>query len=137
MVDALSRAARWITPGGCVIDLRPADVVAEVEIGLPDGSVVSVGGLTVDAERRARHCAADEAVADVTSTRLFRVDREERFQFYYYPDSPDQLREYIAAKWRHSRLDDSTYHQAGDLLRAHPEGRLWLREEVGIRCLLP
>ena len=138
MVDALRRAGRWIQPPlGSVIDLRPRDVVPRVELGLPDGTLLPVGSLVVDDERRQRHMAAVLAVLAVVKHGDFRVDREQEFAFYRYPDSVDELREHIALKWRNTRLDDATYARAVDLQRRHADGRLWLREQVAIRRLRP
>ena len=138
MVDALRRAGRWVEPPlGCIIDLRPAHVVPHIELGLPDGAHVPIGGLVVDAERRERHMAADLAVLAVVKQGLFTVEREQEFSFYRHPESVDELRQYIATKWQHTRLDDATYASAIDAQRARPDGRLWLREQVAIRVLRP
>lgn len=136
MVDALIRAGRWLAPQGVVIDLRPADVVPDIELGLPDGTVVHVGEPVVDDERRARHRAAADALQTVIARRLFVIKDEEQFSFFYYPDSPEELRDYLATKWRQTWIDDRTYARMLDALAAHPDGRLWLREQVGIRTLV-
>ena len=138
MVDALRRSSRWVKPPlGCIIDLRPADVVPDVEFGLPDGSITRVGGLVVDQERRARHAAADAALREVVRRGDLVVLDEEQFWFFRYPVSAGELREYIATKWQHTHLDDHTYARASDIQRANPNARLWLRERVGIRSLRP
>src|SRR5262245_50319565 len=134
MVDALCRARRWVTsPDGCVIDLRPADVVARVEYGLADGTTVDVGGLVVDAQPWARHAAADAALAEVLTRRILSLVDEEQFWFLRYPESADELRDYIAAKWQYTRLDPATHARAIAIQRAHPGARLCLRERVAIR----
>lgn len=138
MVDALRRAGGWIEPPlGRIIDLRPAHVVPHVELELPDGAQVPIGGLVVDDERRERHMAADLALLAVVKRGLFTVEREQEFSFYRYPDSVDELRQYIATKWQHTRLDDATYARSIEAQRARPDGRLWLREQVTIRLLRP
>jgi hypothetical protein len=138
MVDALCRARRWAQPPlGCVIDLRPADVAAHVEIGLADGSTVGVGGLVVDAERHARHAAADAALDTVLARRVLTLEDEERFWFLRYASTIDELRDYIASKWQHTRLDAGTHARALEVQRTHPDGRLCLRERVVIRRLRP
>jgi hypothetical protein len=111
--------------------------VPHVELGLPDGAHVPIGGLVADAERRERHMAADLAVLAAVKHGLFTVEREQEFSFYRYPESVDELRQYIATKWQHTRLDDATYARAIDAQRARPDGRLWLREQVAIRVLRP
>ena len=136
MVDALCRAARWVkSPPGCVIDLRPAAVVAEVEVGCVDGTVLCAGGLVVLAERRARHAAADAALRTALSRGVLTVVDEEEFSFYRYPESIDELRDYIATKWQDTLLDAATYARAVQLQRANAGSRLWLREQVIIRRL--
>jgi len=136
MVDALCRAARWVKPSpACVIDLRPADVVAEVEVGCVDGTVLRAGGLVVRAERRARHAAADAALRTALARGVLTVVDEEEFSFYRYPASIDELRDYIATKWQDTLLDAATYARAVQLQRADAGSRLWLREQVIIRRL--
>jgi hypothetical protein len=138
MVDALNRARRWLkAPSGRIIDLRPAHVVPDVELGLPDGSIAHVGGLVVDDERRQRHLAADLAVLTVARRGLLSVTGEQEFSFYRYPASTDELRDYIATKWQHTHLDAVTHRRAAEMMRANPGARLWLREQVAIRILLP
>jgi hypothetical protein len=138
MVDALKRARRWLLPpSGCAIDLRPAEVVPEVELQLPDGAVVPVGELRVDAERTARYHAADKAVAEVVARGLFTTEREQQFFFHYYAPSVNELRDYLASKWRHTHFDGDVYSRAIDRARAHPDARVVLRELVGIRTLRP
>ena len=138
MVDALSFACRWVTPPhGRVIDLRPADIHPDVELRLPDGTLRRVGGLVVDDERRKRHAAADAAVRTAIDCGLVRVQDERVFDFFRYADSAEELRDYIATKWQHTRMDEATYTRASIMLREHAESRLQLREQVGIRLLVP
>jgi hypothetical protein len=138
MVDALYRASRWTTPPlGCVIDLRPAGGIPQVELGLADGAVVPVGSLVVDEERSIRHANADAALRAALTRGILSLENEREFSFYRYPESPDDLRDYIAAKWRHTRLDATTHARAAALLRQYPKGKLWLREQVVIRLLRP
>ena len=136
MVDALGRAARWVKPPpGCVIDLRPANVVADVEVGCVDGTVLGAGGLVVREERRVRHAAADAALRTTLDRGFLTIVEEEEFSFYRYPDSIDELRDYIATKWQDTELVVSTYARAHRLQRANAGSRLWLREQVVIRRL--
>jgi hypothetical protein len=138
MVHALSRACRWLRPpSGRIIDLRPAHVVPDVEIRFVDGSIQHVGGLVVDDERRRRHLAADLAVSTVVQRGTFTVNAEQEFPFYRYASSAEELREYIATKWQHTHLDAATEARAHEMMRANPGARLWLRERVAIRSLVP
>jgi len=138
MVDALSRASRWVAPPhGRVIDLRPADVYPDLELGLADGSVLHVGGLVVDDERIKRYEAADAALGLAIARGLVRVHDERMFAFNRYASTPEELRDHIAAKWRQTRMDEATCRRARTMLTRHAGSRLWLRESAGIRVLIP
>lgn len=138
MVDALSRARRWLRPpSGRIIDVRPACVVPDVEIGFSDGTIERIGGLVVDDERRQRHRAADLAVLAARRRGLLHVTAEKEFSFYSYPDSAHELRQHIAAKSQHMCLGCEMQARAEEMLRRCPGARLWLREQVAIRILAP
>lgn len=104
---------------------------------MPDRTIVNVGGLSVDEERRARHTAADLALRSVVAGGTLVVDREEEFPFYRYPDSATELRDYVATKWKQTPLAPEIYAAAAALLDANSGARLWLREQVAIRRLCP
>ena len=138
MVDALSRACRWVAPpDGRVIDLRPADVHPILELGRPDGAVLHVGGLVVDDERVKRHDAAHAALGLAIVRGLVRVQDERMFAFNRYAGTAEELRDHIAAKWRQTRMDEATCLRARTMLTQHVGSRLWLREPAGIRVLIP
>ena len=138
MVDALNRARRWLkASSGRIIDLRPAHVVPLVELGLSNGSIAPVGGLVVDDERHQRHLAADLAVLTVMRLGTLTMTADQEFSFYRYSDSADELRDYIATKWQHTHLDAATHARICQMMDASPGARLWLREQVKIRILLP
>jgi hypothetical protein len=136
MVDALCRTRLWLKSDGRLIDLRPADTIPEVVVGLDPQSHV-VGVLTVDTARHQRHAAADRALATVLDRQLFVLEEAREFIFHRYADSADELRDYIAAKWKETRLDDATRLRTATALSARPGARLWLRERVAIRRLRP
>lgn len=137
MVDALCRTLKWLTPSGCVIDLRPAETLPRIGVGPSGGEGVHVGGLVVEPERHERHAAADRAVAAVLARKQFVIDDAREFVFDRYADSAEELRDYIARSWRQTRMDDATVRRAAETLAARPGMRLWLRERAGIRRLRP
>lgn len=136
MVDALCRTRLWLKPDGVLIDLRPADTIPEVIVGSGARADV-VGMLTVDDERHERHSAANRALAAVLDRHLFVLEEAREFTFLRYADSAEELREYIAEKWKQTRLGDAARLRAAAALRERPGARLWLRERVAIRRLRP
>jgi hypothetical protein len=136
MVDALCRSRDWLKPDGCLIDLRPADPTPEVMVGSRDQSR-AVGTLTVETARQQRHAAADRALASVVDRQLFILEEAREFIFHRFADTADELRDYVASKWRETRLDEITHRRAAEALSGRPGARLWLREKVAIRRLRP
>ena len=134
MVDALCRCRDWLKADGCLIDLRPADPTPEVMVGSRD-QARAVGTLAVEPARHQRHAAADRALAQVLDRQLFMLEEAREFIFHRFADTADELRDYVASKWKETRLDEITHRRAAEALRARPGGRLWLREEVAIRRL--
>ena len=136
MVDALCRSRDWLKADGCLIDLRPADPTPEVMVGSKDQSRC-VGTLAVETARQQRHAAADRALALVLDRRLFILEEAHEFIFVRFADTADELRDYVASKWKETRLDEITHRRAAEALSIRPDGRLWLREQVAIRRLRP
>ena len=136
MVDALCRSRDWLKADGCLIDLRPADPTPEVMVGSRDQSR-AVGTLTVETARHQRHAAADRALARVLDRELFILEEAREFIFHRFADTADELQDYVASKWKETRLDEITHRRAAEALGVVRGGRLWLREEVAIRRLRP
>ena len=136
MVDALSRAHRWLRPDGRLIDLRPAtELVARVSVGDAGAGWSEAGLLTIEHARRQRYAAADLALQIALDRRWFALEFETVFEFSRYADSADELRDYIAAKWRETRMGPETHGRAVELLQNRPGGRVKLTERIGIRKL--
>jgi hypothetical protein len=136
MVDALCRIHGWLKPDGRLIDLRPAHTVPEVVIGSNEHATL-IGVLTVEAERHERHAAANKALADVLDRQLFVLEESREFAFLRYADSADELRDYVADKWKQTRMDDATRLRTATALSDRAGARLWLHERVAIRRLRP
>ena len=97
----------------------------------------AVGTLTVETVRHQRHAAADRALARVLERELFILEEARQFIFHRFADTADELRDYVASKWKETRLDEITHRHATEALSVVPGGRLWLHEEVAIRRLRP
>jgi hypothetical protein len=136
MVDALSRAHRYLRPDGRLIDLRPAtELVARVSVGDAKTGWSEAGLLTIDHARRQRYAAADLALQIALDRRWFAQELETSVEFARYADSADELRDYIAGKWRETHLGPETHARAVELFRAQPGGRVRLTERVDMRAL--
>ena len=135
MVHALGRMRGWLKPDGCLVDVRPAELVPAVEIGAPGREPRIAGLLVVQEARRVRHAAADRALADVLARKLFRLEQAREFTFLRYADSARELQEHIATRWQDTRMDDATRVRADGMLAGDRNARLWLRERVGMRSL--
>ena len=57
--------------------------------------------------------------------------------FHRDADSAEELRDYIAERWKHTRLDDSTCLRTAAALDNDAGARLWLRERVALKRLKP
>src|SRR5438445_6485652 len=115
MVDALSRAHRWLRPDGRLIDLRPAtELVGRVSVGDADAGWSEAGLLTIEHARRQRYAAADLALQIALDRGWFALEFETMFEFARYADSADELRDYIAAKWRETRMGPETHARAAE-----------------------
>jgi len=136
MVDALCRTRGWLKPDGRLIDLRPAHTIPDVVIGSDERATV-VGVLVVEAERHERHAAADNALDDVLRRQLFALEELREFAFLRHADTAEELRDYIAERWKQTRLDDTTCVRTAAALRDQAGARLWLRERVAMRRLRP
>jgi hypothetical protein len=69
---------------------------------------VSVGPLNVEAERHQRHAAADRVLVTVLERHLFVLEEAREFMFHRYADTAHELRDYIASKWKETRMDETT-----------------------------
>src|SRR5262245_33086475 len=101
MVDALRRIHGWLRPWGYLIDIRPADITACIDVGGDVSDAVRVGELVSDEERPRRHAAANAALAEVLNAQLFTIEAEQRFTFRRYGDSAAELRDYVNDRWQH------------------------------------
>lgn len=129
MVDALRRAHRLLTPGGCVVDLHPTATHAAVEVGACRIGPVDAGDAPL------RHAAAGVALAAAVNDGLFTVERSLDFTFYTYGDTIDELRDYIVDNWRNARIDDDTVKRTRQALRDRPGAKPRVLENVIITRL--
>ena len=98
MVHALDEIRRTLKSGGILIDLRPISSNWAVEIASSTGYQLA-GRLDTMPEGLADDEAAFKAMGEVESRRWFVKEKEEEFSFFYYWDTPSEMKEFIETEW--------------------------------------
>ena len=98
MVHALNEIRRVLVPDGILIDLRPVTDRWPVEVA-SRREVKEAGRLTdleigLDDDR-----SANEAMLQAEAQGWFLRELEEYFPFFYYWDSPNEMKKYIDEEW--------------------------------------
>ena len=115
MVHALDEIRRTLKPEGTLIDLRPVESNWTVEIASQKG--VQVAGQLVDLPvGQADDEAAFRAMREVESRGWFSREREEEFSFFYYWDTPSEMKEFMDEEWKNfEKMEEDVYHAARSL----------------------
>jgi SAM-dependent methyltransferase len=109
MVHALAEIRRTLKPNGILIDLRPVESNWSVEVVSSAGWQVS-GRLTDLPLAVADDEAAFAAMREVESRRWYIKEKEEEFAFFYYWDTPSEMKEFIDEEWEGlEKLDESVF----------------------------
>ena len=98
MVHALNEIHRTLKPNGILIDLRPLEARWPVEIATTTG-FVEVGRLTDLPVAIADDKAASQAMLEAESRGWFVKERELEFPFFYYWDTPSEMKEFMETEW--------------------------------------
>ena len=134
MVHALSEIRRVLAPDGILLDLRPLTSnwsieVASIRRTKEAGQVSDLpNGLEDDR-------AANESMARAEAQKWFAREREEFFPFFYYWDSPNEMKEYIDEDWADFiRIDEDTWKNIRSIWAvANADARLRIRVKMMIR----
>jgi hypothetical protein len=111
MVHALSEVHRALQPGGILIDLRPLAGRWPVEIASTrlNHEIGRASDMPLGLEDDQ---AANDSVARAESQKWFTKERQEFFPFFYYWDSPNEMKEYIDEDWADFvTIDEETWKQ--------------------------
>ena len=112
MVHALSEIHRTLKPNGLLLDLRPVEDNWTVEIHSASGRHIA-GRLTDVPIGKADDEAAFAAMKDVESRGWFVREQEEEFAFFYYWDTPSEMKEWIDAEWDDfEKIEEDVYRKA-------------------------
>jgi SAM-dependent methyltransferase len=115
MVHALNEIHRVLKQEGTLIDLRPVEDHWVVEVAT--SSEVRVAGYLTDMPIGiADDAAAFRAMLEVESQGLFKREKEEYFPFFYYWDTPSEMKEFMEAEWEDfEKLETEVYEEAKSL----------------------
>jgi SAM-dependent methyltransferase len=115
MVHALDEIRRVLKPNGILIDLRPVESNWSVEVSSSTGSQ-EAGRLTDLPTAVADDEAAFHAMREAESRRWFIKEKEEEFAFFYYWDTPSELKEFMETEWDNfEKMEESVYQTAQSL----------------------
>jgi hypothetical protein len=115
MVHALNEIHRVLKAGGTLIDMRPVEENWTVEIASSTDSRVA-GLLTDMPVGVADDAAAFKAMGEAESHGWFKQEKEESFSFFYYWDTPSEMKEFLDEEWEDfEKLESDVYEAAKSL----------------------
>lgn len=115
MVHALSEIHRTLKPNSALLDLRPLEDSWSVEVVSAAGWQVS-GRLSDMPIGVADDEAADNAMREVQARGWFIQKQKEEFSFFYYWDTPKEMKEFMETEWEDfEKLEESVYRKTAAL----------------------
>ena len=131
MVHALGEIRRTLKTNGILIDLRPVEDNWTVEI--PSSSGLQIAGRLTDMPLgEADDKAAFAAMRDVESRGWFVSEQSEEFAFFYYWDTPSEMKEWIDAEWGDfEKIEEDVYRKTQSLwASANADARVRVRVKM-------
>ena len=115
MVHALDEIRRTLKSNGTLIDLRPVEDHWSVEVASQQ-NILTAGQLTDMPIGKADDEAAFRAMREVEARGWFTREREEEFSFFYYWDTPSEMKEFMEKEWKDfEKMEDKVYQTAKSL----------------------
>ncbi len=128
MVHALDEIRRTLKPNGILIDLRPVESNWSVEV------VSSVGwqaaGRLSDMPAAVEDDeAAFNAMRAAESNGWYSKKEEKEFAFFYYWDTPSEMKEFMEEEWEEfEKMEEGVYQKASSLwASANADARVRVR----------
>jgi hypothetical protein len=136
MVHALNEIRRVLVKSGSLIDLRPVLDRWPIEVTSKSGNH-EAGRATDLPEPVADDEAAERAMAEAEQLGWFMRERQEVFPFFYYWDTPKEMREYIDETWNDViHIEDELWRQLGtSWATANADARVRIRLKMMITGL--
>ncbi|MEW6405880.1 MAG: hypothetical protein AB1649_29155 [Chloroflexota bacterium] len=128
MVHALDEIRRVLKPRGILLDVRPVEDRWSVEVA--SSKDFKVAGCLVDMPVGIEDdTAAFRAMAEAESRGWYVKEEEEQFAFFYYWDTPSEMKEFMEVEWDDfEKLEDDIYQKAKSLwASANADARLRVR----------
>lgn len=131
MVHALDEIRRTLKPNGLLIDLRPVEENWKVEIN--DSTKNQVAGRLNDMPMGLEDDeAAFKAMREVESRSWFIKEKEEEFAFFYYWDTPSEMKEFMEEEWEDfEKMEDDVYQKTKSIWsQANADARVRVRVKM-------
>ena len=131
MVHALDEIRRTLKPNGLLIDLRPVEDHWSVEVASQQ-EVQVAGQLTDMPIGKADDEAAFRVMREGESRGWFVREREEEFAFFYYWDTPSEMKKFMEEEWEDfEKIEEDVYHAAQSLWSlANADARVRVRVKM-------
>jgi hypothetical protein len=135
MVHALNEIRRTLKPNGILIDLRPVASNWSAEVSSSTSYQVS-GRLKDMPVGLADDEAAFKAMREVESRRWFIKKKEEEFDFFYYWDTPSEMKEFMETEWEDfEKMEEDVFQKTKSLwATANADARVRVRVKMSIAC---
>jgi hypothetical protein len=135
MVHALNEIHRTLKPGGLLLDLRPLESRWPVEVAT-GSSMTEIGRLVDLPIAIADEEAASRAVEEAESRGWFVNIKEQRFPFFYYWDTPSEMKEFMDVEWEgFEKLEEAVFADVKSAWAvANADARLRIRVSMLITC---
>ena len=115
MVHALDEIRRVLKPEGTLLDLRPVEDSWSVEI-VSSAGWQAAGRLSDLPQGIADDAAANQAMREVQSRGWFIQKQEDELSFFYYWDTPSEMKEFMENEWEDfEKLEEDVYRKASSL----------------------
>ena len=115
MVHALDEIRRTLKPNGTLIDLRPVSSNWSVEVSSSTGYQLA-GRLNDQPVGLADDEAAFKAMREVESRRWYIKEKEEEFAFFYYWDTPSEMKEFMETEWEgFEKIEEDVFQKTKSL----------------------